>query len=317
MSDKRPFPARAFLAPRYWPMWLGFGLLKGVTLLPFGLIYPLGGTLGRLLYAAAASRRRVAQINIRQAYPEADEATVERLAKASFRSLGISVFETAWAWYGRNDRLARLATTEGLAHVERARAEGRPVILLAGHFTTLDIGARLLGFFVASINGVYKKAHNPLFEAMMAHCRARYGHALIENRNVRGVIRGLREGHPTWFAPDQDFADQDIVFTPFLGGVASTLTATAKMARMTGAVVIPFYQQRLEGRQRKGGHHYKLIFHPPLDDFPSDDIEADSARVNRAIETMVYALPEQYGWMHKRFKTTPDRSANIYARNSH
>ena len=134
------------------------------------------------------------------------------------------------------------------------------------------------------------------------------GNELIETRNVRAIIRGLKSGHATWFGPDQDFADQDIVFTPFLGGTASTLTATAKLARMTGAAVVPFYPMRLTD-----GSGYKLIIQPALENFPTDDIKADSARVNRVIETMVYQLPEQYLWSHKRFKTQPDRSINIYA----
>ena len=133
------------------------------------------------------------------------------------------------------------------------------------------------------------------------------GDELIETRNVRAIIRGLKNGHATWFGPDQDFSDQDIVFTPFLGGIASTLTATAKIARMTGAPVIPFYPVRLENS--KG---YKLVVLPALENFPSDNIEEDSARVNRTIEQMVYACPEQYLWSHKRFKTQPDRSRNIY-----
>ena len=122
------------------------------------------------------------------------------------------------------------------------------------------------------------------------------------------MIKGLKKGHATWFAPDQNFDNRDIVFTPFLGGTATTLTATAKLAKMTGAAVVPFYQVRLEN-----GKGYKLIIEPALDNFPSDNIEADSARVNRTIEAMVYDCPEQYLWSHKRFKTQPDGVTNIYA----
>ena len=202
-------------------------------------------------------------------------------------------------------------------------ARNKGVILLTGHFTTLEMGGRLISFYVDKYNAVFKKAHNPLFNALMVHYRSRMGNELIETRNVRAIIRGLKKGHATWFGPDQDFADQDIVFTPFLGGIASTLTATAKLAkmtgptkdgligeawaRMTGAAVVPFYPVRLEK-----GKGYKLIISPALENFPSDDIEADSARVNKTIEDMVYACPEQYLWSHKRFKTQPDRHTNIY-----
>ena len=193
-----------------------------------------------------------------------------------------------------------------MEHLDKALANGNGVILLTGHFTTLEIGAMLIGLYT-ELNGVYKKAHNPMFNAFMTHYRSTYGEELIENKNIRAMIRGLRKGRATWFAPDQDFAEQDIVFTPFLGGMASTLTATARLAEMTGAEVVPFYPVRLNK-----GKGYKLVIMPALENFPSRDIEQDSARINHAIEQMVYANPEQYGWVHKRFKTRPPGKAAIY-----
>ena len=187
-------------------------------------------------------------------------------------------------------------------------AKNKGVILLTGHFTTLEIGGRLMGLYCEKYNGVFKKAHDPLFNAIMIRYRNIFGNELINNKNVRGIIRGLKNGYATWFAPDQDFRHEDIVFTPFLGGIASTLTATAKLSKMTGATVVPFYPVRLDD-----GKGFKLIVRPPLENFPTDDIEADSARVNKAIEEMVYECPEQYLWSHRRFKTQPDRSFNFYA----
>jgi KDO2-lipid IV(A) lauroyltransferase len=199
-----------------------------------------------------------------------------------------------------------ICQVEGKEHLDRALANGKGVILLTGHFTTLEIGAMLIGLYT-KLNGVYKKAHNPMFNAFMTHYRSTYGEELIENKNIRSMIRGLRKGRATWFAPDQDFAEQDIVFTPFLGGVASTLTATARLSEMTGAEVVPFYPVRLNK-----GRGYKLVIMPALENFPSSDIEQDAARINQAIEQMVYANPEQYGWVHKRFKTRPPGEAAIY-----
>ncbi|HHO58933.1 MAG TPA: lipid A biosynthesis lauroyl acyltransferase, partial [Thiotrichales bacterium] len=262
----KPFPYRDYLAPGYWPMWLGFGLLKAATRLPVNWSLAIGDKLGWLIYHLVASRRHVACLNIKQAYPDYTEAQRQQLNLACFRSLGMSIFETAYAWYGTDAKLRKICAVEGLHHVEQARENGRGVIILTGHFTTLDIGGRLSGFYLSDYNGVYKKAHNPLFNAMMTHCRARYGNALIENRDVRKVIKGLKQGNPTWFAPDQDFADQDIVFTPFLGGLATTLTATAKMARLTGASVIPFCPVRLD-KTRADGVRYKMVFYPPLENF--------------------------------------------------
>jgi KDO2-lipid IV(A) lauroyltransferase len=306
MSSSFPLNARDFLAPRYWPMWLGLVFIRAGSSLPLRWMQAFGGSLGLLAYRLMASRRRVARVNIRQAYPDYSEAEIRVLNRESFRHLGISVFETGLAWWGDRDYLKSICEVEGREHLDAALAKGKGAILLSGHFATLEIGALLAGF-LAPINGVYKKAHNPMFNAFMAHYRSSFGEELIENKNVRALVRGLRQGRATWFAPDQDFAEQDIVFTPFLGGVASTLTGTARLAQMTGAPVVPFYPQRLSG-----GRGYRLVILPALDNFPSGDIEQDSARINKAIEDMVYANPEQYGWVHKRFKTRPPGMPSLY-----
>lgn len=307
MSNVIPLEPRAFLAPKYWLMWLAFGLMRLVSMLPLRWSQALGAGLGMLVYRLVPSRRRVARINIRQAYPDYNEDQIRALNIASFKSLGISIFEIALAWWARRDYMRAICEVEGKQHLDSAVARGKGVILLTGHFTTLEIGAMLIGL-QTTLNGVYKKAHNPMFNAFMAHYRSTYGEELIENKNVRALIRGLRKGRATWFAPDQDFAEQDILFTPFLGGVASTLTATTRMAEMTGAEVVPFYPLRLDR-----GKGYRLVILPALQDFPSGDIEADSARINKSIEDMVYANPEQYGWVHKRFKTQPTGQPSPYA----
>ena len=299
---------RSYLAPRYWPLWFAIGLLRLTTLLPLSLLQSMGSVLGIIIYRIVPSRRRAARINLKQAYPDFTDKEIDVLNKKAFRSLGISVFETGIAWFTKSDFLQNLCQIEGKEHLDQAMAKNKGVLLLTGHFTTLEMGGHLIGTYVEKYNAVFKKAHSPLFNALMVHYRSKMGDELIETKNVRGIIRGLKKGHATWFGPDQDFGDQELVFTPFLGGIASTLTATAKIAKMTGAVVVPFYPVRLAH-----GKGYKLIVLPALDNFPSDDIEADSARVNKTIERMVYDCPEQYLWSHKRFKTQADRKTNIYA----
>lgn len=287
-------------------MWLLFGLMRLISMLPLAWTQATGAFIGLMIYRLVPSRRRVARINIRQAYPDYSEAQIRELNIASFKSLGISVFEIALAWWGNREFMRSICQIEGKEHLDKALANGKGVILLTGHFTTLEIGAMLVGLYT-KLNGVYKKAHNPMFNAFMTHYRSTYGEELIENKNIRAMIRGLRKGRATWFAPDQDFAEQDIVFTPFLGGMASTLTATARLAEMTGAEVVPFYPVRLNK-----GKGYKLVIMPALEGFPSNAIEQDSARINHAIEQMVYANPKQYGWVHKRFKTRPPGEPAIY-----
>ena len=299
---------RSYLAPKHWPLWIAIGILRLIASLPISLIYKIGSALGMLIYRVIPSRRRAARINIKQAYPDFTKQEIDALNKKSFKSLGISIFEMGIAWFEKSSVLKQQCQIEGKEHLDQAIANNKAVILLTGHFTTLEIGARLIGFYCDKYNGVFKKAHDPLFNAIMVHYRSNFGDELIDNKNVRSIIRGLRKGHATWFAPDQDFHRQEIVFTPFLGGIASTLTATAKIARLAGAAVVPFYQVRLEN-----GKGFKIIVLPALENFPSDNIEADSARVNKVIEKMVYDCPEQYLWSHKRFKTQPDKKTDFYA----
>ncbi len=298
---------RSYLAPKHWPMWFAIGILRLSSYLPTSVTHMIGPALGMLVYRFVPSRRRIARINLKQAYPDYSGKEINELAKKSFKSLGLSIFEMGTAWFKKDDTLKKQCQIEGKEHLDQAMAKNKGVILLTGHFTTVEMGGRLISLYLDKYNAVFKKAHDPLFNAIMVHYRSKMGDELIETRNVRAFIRGLKKGHATWFGPDQDFADQDIVFTPFLGGIASTLTATAKMARMTGAAVVPFYPVRLEK-----GKGYKLIVLPALENFPSDDIEADSARVNKTIEDMIYQNPEQYLWSHKRFKKQPDGKPSIY-----
>lgn len=298
---------RSYSSPKYWPLWFAMGLLRLSVYLPPSAIQRLGSAVGMLIYRVTPSRRRAARINIKQAFPEFSKKEIDALNKKSFKSMGISIFETGTAWFEKSSVLKQQCQIEGKKHLDQAIKNNKAVILLTGHFSTLEIGSRLIGFYCDKYNGVFKKAHNPLFNAIMVHYRSNFGDELIDNKNVRGIIRGLKKGHATWFAPDQDFSYQDIVFTPFLGGIASTLTATAKMAKMTKAAVVPFYPVRLDN-----GKGFKLIILPALENFPSSDIEADSAQVNKVIEDMVYDNPEQYLWLHKRFKTQPDGRSSIY-----
>ncbi len=297
---------KAFLKPRFWPMWLMFGFLRLVSLLPLAMINFIGRSIGWIMYRLTPSRRRIARINIRQAYPDYSDSQIKQLVKKSFQSAGISIFELALAWWARRDYLRAHCTVEGMEHLQTALAKNKGVILLTGHFSTLEIGGILMALYTP-LNAIYKRAHNPMFNTFMHHYRDRHLNKAIPNKDVRAFINGLREGKATWYAPDQDFADQSIVFTPFLGGIASTLTSTVRMAEKTGAAVVPFYPVRLANS--KG---YKLVILPALENFPMGDITQDATRVNQVIEDMVRQNPEQYSWIHKRFKTQPQGKASIY-----
>ncbi len=309
MSDRpntHPLKASDWLAPKFWPMWLFFAYLRLVALLPLRWIESLGAFTGWLVYRLVPSRRRITRINIQQAYPDYAEDEIKQLVKKSYRSLGISIYEMALAWWARRDYLRAHCTVEGLEHLEKELAKGHGVILLTGHFSTLEIGGILMALYTP-LQAIYKKAHNPMFDTFMRHYRSKHLERVTVNSNVRGFIKGLRDGLATWYAPDQDIMDKDIVFTPFLGGIASTLTSTTRMSEITGAPVVPFYPVRLEK-----GKGYKLVILPALENFPSGDKHDDAARINKAIEDMVYMNPEQYAWIHKRFKSQPEGKPSIY-----
>lgn len=303
---EKPVKFSDYLAPKFWGMWFLFLIMRLIALLPLSIIETIGTGLGLLVYRLLPSRRRIARINIKQAYPEYTEAQIKQLMRKSFISLGISVFETGLAWWARRSYLRQKCSIEGIEHLERALSKGNGVILLTGHFTTLEIGGILMALYTP-LNAIYKKAHNVMFNDYMVYYRSLHLEHVISNKDVRSFIKGLKSGSATWYAPDQDSIGKNTVFTPFLGGTASTLTSASRISSITQASIVPFYPVRLGH-----GKGYKLVIQEALENFPSDNIENDSARINQAIEKMIRLQPDQYAWIHKRFKHQPNGKGSIY-----
>lgn len=297
-----------FLHPRFWLLWLGLGLLWLVIQLPYRVLLGLGRALGRLMYRLAGSRRRIAARNLELCFPGLSNAERERLLKENFASNGIALFEMAMSWWWPQARLQRLAHIEGLEHLRQAQAEGQGVILMALHFTTLEIGAALLGQR-HTIDGMYREHKNPVFDFVQRRGRERHNRdaTAIEREDVRAMLKVLRAGRAIWYAPDQDYGRKQSLFVPLFGIQAATVTATSKFARLGRARVVPFTQQRLAD-----GSGYRLVIHPPLEDFPGESDEADCLRLNRWVEEVVRLNPEQYLWAHRRFKTRPEGEPSLY-----
>ncbi|KRU90310.1 MULTISPECIES: lipid A biosynthesis lauroyl acyltransferase [Pseudomonas aeruginosa group] len=304
----RPRFSTAFLHPRYWPLWLGLGLLWLVVQLPYPVLLALGRGLGALMYRLVGSRREIAARNLELCFPEKSPAERERLLKENFASSGIAFFEMAMSWWWPKARLARLAHIEGLEHLREAQAKGEGVILMALHFTTLEIGAALLGQ-VHTIDGMYREHGNPVFDYVQRRGRERHNldATAIEREDVRAMLKVLRAGRAIWYAPDQDYGAKQSLFVPLFGIPAATVTATTKFARLGRARVLPFTQSRLAD-----GCGYRLTIHPPLEDFPGESEEADCLRINQWVERCVRQQPEQYLWAHRRFKTRPQGEARLY-----
>jgi KDO2-lipid IV(A) lauroyltransferase len=304
----RPVFRGSFLHPRFWPLWLGLALLWLLVKLPYGALLKLGSALGAVMYRLASSRRKIAARNLELCFPALSAAERKRLLKDNFASTGIAFFEMAMSWWWPKSRLAKLAHIEGLEHLRQAQADGQGVILMALHFTTLEIGAALLGQ-VHTIDGMYREHKNPLFDYVQRRGRERHNleATTIEREDVRAMLKVLRAGRAIWYAPDQDYGPKQSLFVPLFGVQAATVTATTKFARLGRARVLPFTQVRLAD-----GRGYRLTIHPPLAEFPGDSEEADCLRINQWVEQAVGACPEQYLWAHRRFKTRPAGESKLY-----
>jgi len=305
----RPRFRASFLHPRFWGLWLALGLFWLVAQLPYAWLLQLGRWLGALTYRLAGSRRRIARRNLELCFPELSADQRERLVKENFASMGIAFFEMAISWWWSRQRLARLAHIEGLEHLQRAQAEGRGVILMALHFTTLEIGAALLGQR-QTIDGMYRQHGNPVFDYVQRCGRERHNAdaTAIEREDIRAMLKVLRAGRAIWYAPDQDYGPKQSIFVPLFGVPAATVTATTKFARLGKALVMPFIQTRLAD-----GSGYRLTIHPPLEGFPGESEEADCLRINRWVEQSVRQQADQYLWAHRRFKSRPDGEPSLYS----
>ena len=290
------------MGPSHWPAWLGIGAMTLLARLPWPMQRALGRGFGTVLRVGLRDRRAVAARNLALCFPGLDDDARVDLLRRHFAALGIGVFEFARAWWGSVEPLRRGLRIEGLEHIEAARAGGRGVIVISGHFTTLEACGRLLCDHVP-LAGMYRPHAEPVMEWAVKRGRLRYAAAMFARDALRPAVKHLREGGTLWFAPDQESRRGESVFVPFFGRPASSLTSTHQLARLAGASVVLF------GHERRDDGGYTLRLSPPLPDFPSADAVADTARVMAGIEDMARAAPAQYLWIHRRFKRQPDGEA--------
>lgn len=301
-----PLATQHFLTPRYWPTWVGLGLLRLICLLPWRVQLQLGRVLGSVMYYLMRRRRHIASVNIGLCFPELDQQQQRQLVKRAFQSVSISVFETALSWWGSAQQLKHLCNISGLEHLQTALARGKGVILLSAHFTCLEIGGRLLALH-HPFAVMYKKHRNELFEAVMKQGRESQFERAIKQEDIRGMISALKQNLAVWYAPDQDLGIDRSVFAPFMGVPAATLIAPARLARMSGAAVVPFFPLR-----NSDDSGYTLSLLPALQDYPGSDEVENATRVNRLLEEQIRKAPEQYLWLHRKFKTRPENAAPVY-----
>ncbi|HEX7368723.1 MAG TPA: LpxL/LpxP family Kdo(2)-lipid IV(A) lauroyl/palmitoleoyl acyltransferase [Rhodanobacteraceae bacterium] len=305
MSISPPFQ-RQLLAPRHWLAWLAIGLIRALVFLPARWVVALGAAFGVAVSPLLRARRHVVARNLELCFPGLDASQRDALRREATREMGRMLGEFALGWFASDKQLARLKVDiEGLEHLEAARANGRGVLLVGGHFSHLELCARLISRRIR-IAGMYRRMDSDVFEYMVLHARLRYADTMFDKDQLRATVKYLKRGGTVWYAPDQDMRGKDAVFAPFFGIPASTITATHHLARLSGAAVMPFFHRRT----RSGD--YVLRLEAPLADFPTDNVIADTARVNAAIEAMVREAPAQYLWAHKRFKTRPPGLPPVY-----
>ena len=281
------------------------GLLRVFAVLPYGVVARIGNAIGSLLYRIPSSRRRVVHTNLKLCFPDMSEAARERLARAHFRHVIRSYVERGPQWFGNARALARLVEVESA--IDLSDMQDKPTIFVGFHFVGIEAGCMMYSTRhpVASL---YTPMSNLLLDAMAKRQRGRFGTEMIpRSDSVRRALRVLREGKPVMLAADMDFGLRDSVFVPFFGVPACTLTSVSRMARAGKARVVPFVTEVLPDYRG-----YKLTIFDALSNFPSDDASVDARRLTEFLETQVRRIPDQYYWVHKRFKNRPAGEAGVY-----
>ncbi len=284
----------------------GLGIVRLLGLLPLSLLAPLGRGFGMLIYWLAWERRRVVRTNLRLCFAQMQDVDREKLSRRHFRAFGRTVLEHGILWWGSEQRVRELVSFEDRENLDREY--GKPLIVLAPHFVGLDMGGIRLSIEY-DVMSMYQRQKNPALDRILLHGRTRFGNSILVPRQdgLRAVIRGLRNAVPFLYLPDMDFGPKDSLFVPFFGVPTATVTALSRLASMTGARVVPCITRQLPGA---GG--YVARFYPAWENFPGISVEDDTRRMNAFIEERAREMPEQYYWLHKRFKTRPPGEAKFY-----
>ena len=294
-----------FWKPRHWPAWALWLWMRLNAALPLRVALAIHRPVGKALYRLAPKMRRVVHRNLEICFPNLDSAAIERLAKRQFEALAMSIPECAAAWMGR-DVPGRFEII-GVEHLNAAVARGKGALLYTGHFTPLDICGAAFKTLVPLYAAMVSRRSSPVLNELQWRGRARNSHEIIASDSVRSLLKFLKRNGVVWYAPDLAYRDGELI--PFFGEPAMTNIATPKIALMSGATVLPYQYRRIEGSAR-----YQIRICAPLDAFPSNDAVSDTRRLIPFLEQFIREAPEQYQWIHKRFRWRPPGFPDPYSK---
>jgi KDO2-lipid IV(A) lauroyltransferase len=297
----------ALLHPRYWLTWFGIGILWLIVQLPYPFLYRLGSGLGRLAMRFMKRRAHVAIRNLELCFPEMSANERHALAIKNFESTGMGLLETGMAWFWSDKRLARWMEVINFEPVYELQRQKRGILLIGVHFLTLELGARMFGMQTPGI-GVYRPNDNPVIDWLQTWGRLRSNKSMLDRKDLKGMVKALKNGEVVWYAPDHDYGPRASVFVPlFAVDQAATTSGTWMLSRLSGAALVPFVPRR-----KADGKGYELVMLDPELSPPLDDAETTAAWMNKVVEKCILMAPEQYMWLHRRFKTRPEGVPSRY-----
>jgi KDO2-lipid IV(A) palmitoleoyltransferase len=306
MSSKQFF-RKDLLHPRYWLTWFGLAILWLWVQLPYPVLLKMGDVIGRASMRFLKRRVSIARQNLKLCFPHYSDEQIDKLVKQNFSSLGMGLIETGMAWFWSDARVRKWFDVSGLEHITAACDKGKGVLAIGVHFMSLELGGRVMGL-CRPMMAMYRPHNNKAMEYVQTRGRSRSNKAMIDRRNLKGMVKALKSGEAVWFAPDQDYGPKGSSFAPFFAvPQAATTNGTYTIARLANPALLTIVLYR-----KSDGSGYQLVIGAEMDDYPLDDEQAAAEYMNRKIEHEIMRAPEQYLWLHRRFKTRPGGAPKLY-----
>jgi len=295
---------KKFLHPKFYPTWILILLMKISIHLPYKLQIDLGKLLGKFLFYVASSRRKIAEKNLSLCFPDKNKLQINFLLKKNFEEIGISFFETSNAYFATNQKIKEKLIVKNEKYLQEAIDDDKSIILLASHFLSLMLGSRAL-LLKYGIANIYRPQNNQLFDEIMRSSFVKNGAVMIKTKDTRSMLKAIKSKTPIWYAPDQDLGPNNSIYAPFFNIQTATVSATSRLAQSDNTVVLPYHFNRQ-------GNKYIMEFQRPLKPYPTMNPLKDALKTNSILEKQILKFPDQYLWVHKRFKTRPDGESDYY-----